>query len=246
MEATIMARGWAVIWHKHHRGLLVFLVGTLLLTMIQIASMYSWAGKESLPEFVKHISSSGTSPFSAVWWLILLIVFMGGDASALQKELSAIGLTDQQRWRLMSVFAAALAVWSATLAIADRTLTYLYYTDTVTAPWPLPLLGVTAWLIHFGYYWLAALLCLRAVQWPERWIQYLAYCLIGWITVLLLISFFPATNMIRYQATTFLNRTPILVLIVEFSAIAVLSWRIQAHPLPVKQDRLFHKVPKPM
>lgn len=37
-----MARGWAVIWHKHYRGLLVFLVGTLLLTMIQIASMYLW------------------------------------------------------------------------------------------------------------------------------------------------------------------------------------------------------------
>lgn len=246
MEATIMARGWAVIWHKHYRGLLVFLVGTLLLTMIQIASMYSWAGKESLPEFVKHISSSGTSPFSAVWWLILLIVFMGGDASALQKELSAIGLTNQQRWRLMSVFAAALAVWSATLAIADRTLTYLYYTDTVTAPWPLPLLGVTAWLIHFGYYWLAALLCLRAVQWSERRIQFLAYFFIAWIGAALVLSFFRTTAVLRYQMAAFLNRTPLLVLILEFGTIAFLSWWIQARPLPVKQDRLFRNSAKPM
>jgi hypothetical protein len=246
MEATIMVRCWAVIWHKHHRGLLVFLVGTFLLTFFEIASMYSWAGKQPLTEFAKQISRSDTSPFITVWWLILLIVFIGGDASTLQKELSAIGLTDQQRWRLMSAFAATLAAWSASLAIADRTLTYLYYTDTVTAPWPLPLLGVTAWLIHFGYYWLAALLCLRAVQWSERRIQFLAYFFIAWISAALVLSFFRTTAMLRYQMTAFLNRTPLLVLILEFGTIAFLSWWIQARPLPVKQDRLFRNSAKPM
>lgn len=241
-----MARGWAVIWHKHYRGLLVFLIGTLLLTMIQIASMYLWAGNRPLSEFVKDIGTNSNNPFSTVWWLLLLIVFIGGDTSNMQKELGNAGLTDQSRWRLMIALAAALAAWSAALAIADRTFTYLYYTDTVTVPWPLPLLGMTAWLIHFGYYWLAALLCLRALQWSERWIQYLAYFFIGWITVLVLLGIFHTTIIFKGQVMTFLNRTPLVVLIVEFGAIAVFSWWTQAHPLPVKKDRLFRSTPKPM
>ena len=238
-----MAQGWTLIWRKHHRGLLVFLVGTLLLTMIQIASMYVWAGNQPLPEFAKHVRISGTYPFSAVWWLLLLVTFSAVDW---QKELADAELTTQQRWRLMIPVSAALACWSATLVVADRTLSYIFYADTVTASWPLPLLGVTAWLIHFGFYWLASLFCLYAMQWPARWLRYLIFFFIGWVSIGLVLSFFQATNQLRYHLNVFLNRTPLFVLIVEFGAIVILSWWIQVHPLPVKQDPVFRKAPKPM
>jgi hypothetical protein len=233
-----MRIGWRVIWHKHHWSIVIFMLATLALTGFSVAALYSAAAEQgqTLREYVRQITFGQTSPFANVLWLLILTAVIA--SSKIHQDLQQAGVSDQDRWRLMGQLALGGALWSATLDIVETTLMYRFYTDTVTAAWPLPLLGAAYWLIHLGFYWAASLLTLWIVQWPHTVRHRLYYVFLGFLTIQLIGTSFRTNALVitlshAYTSVErFLNRTPVLVLLIMLGVSSLLAWWVQDHPLP--------------
>lgn len=234
-----MQLGWHIIWRKHHWGIIIFVLVTLLLNASSVASLYSEAAAQhqTLPEYVRQITFGGRSPFADGFLLLLLLAIIVN--SQLHQDLQRAGLSNQDRWRFMGQLALAGAMWLATLGTMSQTLMYRFYTDTLTADWPLPMQGTAYWLIHVSVNWSAALIFLRIIQWhrPAQHRLYYAFWTIVAINIIndsfRLNPFVIALSHAYQGVERFLNRTPLLVLLITLGTSGLLIWWVQAHPLPV-------------